>query len=84
MSSIRRRARRSEVDRQLSPWSRRRIISWTLFTLASVVAGQHLLAHAGWQPIPMAMGWQDILIGYPTAALLGIVGLMAMDPNPRL
>ena len=84
MTSFSRRVRRSEVDKQLSPWSVRRIASWSLFALALLIAGQHLLAHAGWAPIPIGMGWQDILIGYPMAAVLAIVGLIVMDPNPRL
>ena len=84
MGSFRRRVQRSEVDKQLSNWSRRRLLSWSLFGLALLVAAQHLLAHAGWRPIPMPMGAQDLLIGYPTAAILAIIGLFALDPNPRL
>lgn len=84
MSSIRRRALQSAADRQLSNWSKRRVLSWSLFALAGVVAIQHLLAHGGFQPIPISMGWQDLLIGYPTAILLAIVGGMTLDPNPRI
>ena len=84
VGSVRRRIRRSEVDKQLSNWTTRRVLSWSLFGLAVVVAAQHLLAHAGWKPIALSMGWQDLLIGYPTAAILAIVGLLALDPNPRL
>ncbi|NYI77056.1 hypothetical protein [Nocardioides panzhihuensis] len=84
MASIRRRAKKSDIDRQLSNWSKRRIASWSLFGLAAVVAIQHLVAHAGWHPIPMSMGWQDVLIGYPMAIGLGIIGGIVMDPNPRV
>ena len=84
MGSVRRRIRRSQADRQLSNWTKRRVLSWSLFTAAVLVAGQHLLAHAGWKPIGISMGWQDLLIGYPTAAILAILGLFALDPNPRL
>lgn len=84
MSSIRRRARNSEIDQQLSNWSRRRILSWSLFGLAVFVAGQHLVAHAGFRPLPISMGWQDIVVGYPTAVVLLILGGIALDPNPRL
>lgn len=73
-----------DVDRQLSGWSRRRVISWTFFGLALLVAGQHLLAHAGLRPLPMSMARQDIFIGYPAAFVLAIVGGLTMDPNPRL
>ena len=84
MASIRRRARKSDVDRQLSSWSKRRVASWSLFGLAAVVAVQHLVAHAGWRPIPISMGWQDLLIGYPMAIVLAIIGAVMLDPNPRI
>ena len=73
-----------EIDRQLSTWSKRRVLSWSLMGLAVVVAATHLLAHAGWRPIPMGMGRQDLLLGYPMAALLFLAGLIALDPRPRL
>ena len=84
MTSFSRRVRRSEVDKQLSGWSKRRIASWSLAVLAALVAAQHLLAHAGWRPIPISMGWQDLLIGYPTAMVLLVVAAIVMDPNPRI
>lgn len=84
MASVRRRAKRSDVDKQLSNWTKRRIASWTLFVLAALVAIQHLVAHAGWRPIPISMGWQDLLIGYPMAIVLAIIGGIVMDPNPRV
>ncbi|GAA1130121.1 hypothetical protein [Nocardioides aquiterrae] len=84
MASIRRRARKSDVDKQLSNWSKRRIASWSLFALAALVAVQHLVAHAGWRPIPISMGWQDLLIGYPAAIVIAIIGGIVMDPNPRV
>jgi len=83
MASIRRRATRP-IDDGLSNWSVRRVTSWSLFALAALIAAQHLVAHAGWRPIPLSMGWQDILIGYPTAGVLLVVGLLALDPNPRI
>ena len=84
MSSIRRRAKKSDIDKQLSNWSKRRVLSWSLFALAGLVAVQHLLAHAGFRPIPISMGWQDILVGYPAAIVLAVIGGIAMDPNPRI
>ena len=69
---------------QLSrPWTRRRVVSTTLLTLAPVIAIQHLVAHFGIRPIPIPMGWQDILIGYPMAAVIAVVGAMFLDPHPR-
>jgi hypothetical protein len=73
-----------DIDRQLSPWSRRRVLSWSLFTLAVLMAGQHLLAHAGWRPVPITMAKQDIFLGYPAALVLGILAAITMDPHPRL
>ena len=84
MSSIRRRAKKSDIDKQLSNWSKRRVLSWSLFALAGLVAAQHLLAHAGFRPLPISMGWQDILVGYPAAIVLAVIGGIAMDPNPRI
>ncbi|HRY09768.1 MAG TPA: hypothetical protein P5544_07325 [Candidatus Nanopelagicales bacterium] len=84
MSSIRRRARKSDIDRQLSNWSKRRILSWSLFGLAGLIAVQHVLAHGGFRPVPISMGWQDLLIGYPTAIVIAIIGGIALDPNPRV
>ena len=45
MASIRRRAKSSDVNKQLSGWSKRRIASWSLFGLAALVAGQHLVGY---------------------------------------
>lgn len=84
MSSIRRRAKKSDVDKQLTNWTKRRVLSWSLFGLAGLVAVQHVLAHGGFRPLPISMGWQDILVGYPTAIGLVIIGGIMLDPNPRI
>lgn len=84
MASNRRRPKKSAADKHLSNWSTRRVLSTALFALAGLVAVQHLLAHGGFQPIPMSMGWQDLLVGYPMAILLAIAAGIAMDPNPRI
>jgi hypothetical protein len=55
-----------------------------LFVLAGFVAVQHLVAHAGFRPLPFSMGWQDLIVGYPAAAVLAVAGLIALDPNPRI
>lgn len=68
-----------DINRQLSGWSRRRIAAWALFGLALVIVVQHLLAHSGWQPLPFSMGWQDLLLGYPMAGLLAIVGAFMLE-----
>ena len=76
--------RRAPSNQSLGTWSKRRVLSWSLFVVAVVTAGNHLLAHAGWRVIPMGMGKQDIFVGYPMAAVLFLAGLFALDPNPRL
>lgn len=82
--SNRRRAKKSAVDQQLSNWSKRRVLSWSMFALAGIIAVQHLLAHGGFRPLPISMGWQDLLVGYPMAMVLAVAGGIALDPNPRL
>lgn len=67
-----------EIDRQLSGWTLRRILCWTLFCLAAAIAVQHWLAHLAWKPLPFSMGWQDLLVGYPTASLLALVGAILL------
>jgi hypothetical protein len=52
-SRIRRRDNESAVGEKLSNWTRRRVLSWSLFALASIIAIQHLVAHGGFRPIPI-------------------------------
>jgi len=78
-----RRRREREFQRQLHPWTRRRVTSWALFVVAFVMAVQHLVAHLGYRPVPMNMGQQDILIGWPMAGVLALVGLMTIDPPAK-
>jgi len=80
-SKVRKRQSR-EINRQLHPWTKRRVAAWTLFVLAFVIAVQHIFAHLGTRPIPIGMGLQDIVIGWPMAGLIGIAGLMILDPRP--
>lgn len=72
-----------EIERQLNGWTRCRILSWALFLLAAAVAIQHLVAHLGWRPLPVSMGWQDLLVGYPAAGLIAVLGAIMLDPRPR-
>ena len=76
------RARKRAARQELSLWPKRRIAAWALFGLAIVVAVQHILAHSGWRPIPLSMGWQDILLGYPMAGVIAVAGAMMLDPHP--
>ncbi len=78
------RPRGSAHEQSLNPWTRRRVLCWTLFVLAGVMAVNHLVAHAGTRILPLGMGKQDIFLGYPMAALLALSGLIALDPRPKL
>ena len=72
------RERQRQVDRQLRVWTPRRFLGWTLAAVAIVVATVHWIAHIGYRPIPLSMGAQDLLIGYPAAALLGVVAVIIL------
>lgn len=86
------RAMRSQAEQQaaaertrgrtLAAATRRRWAYWSLFSLAAVIVMQHLLAHSGWKPIPLTMGWQDLLVGYPMGGLLAIAGLFVWGSAP--
>ena len=71
-----------EINRQLHPWTKRRIAAWTLFLVAFVIAVNHVFAHLGDRLVPIGMGTQDLVIGWPVAGLIALVGLMIIDPRP--
>lgn len=76
-------AAQRDIDRQLRAWTPRKILSRGLMLLAFVVAAQHVLAHAGWRPLPLSMGWQDIVLGYPMAGVLLVIGAILLEAHPR-
>lgn len=52
---------------------KRHAIAYGLFAVAAVIAVSHFFEHAGLiQPLPPALA--DLLIGWPMAALLALVG----------
>lgn len=71
-------ARQREMNRQLRSWTPRRLVGWALAAAAALVGAVHWLAHLGWRPIPLSMGWQDLLVGYPTAGLLAIAAAVSL------
>lgn len=79
----RRRQAQADIARQLRHWPPRRVAAWTLFVLAIVIAAQHVVAHGGVRPLPLSMGWQDLLVGYPMAALIFLVGLFVLEPRGK-
>jgi hypothetical protein len=54
-------------------------VGWALVSLAVLVAVVDLLAHLGLRPLPLTVGWQDLLVGYLMAALLAIVGFVYLS-----
>lgn len=65
---------------------RETVLTWIgrgLIATAAVVILQHLVAHAGYHPVPLSMGNQDLLIGYPTGALLAITGAVIWGRHPH-
>lgn len=77
----RRRAAQADINRQLRRWPPRRIAAWALFVLGGLIAGQHIVAHLGVRPLPLTMGWQDLLVGYPTALFVVILGAFVVEPR---
>ncbi len=72
-----------QLNQQLGAWTPRRALAWGLMALAFGIAAQHIVAHMGWRPLPFTMGWQDILVGYPTAGLLLVVGACLLPAHAR-
>lgn len=77
----RRRAAQGDINRQLRRWPPRRIVAWGFFVLGGLLAGQHILAHLGARPLPLTMGWQDLIVGYPAALFVVIVGAIVLEPR---
>lgn len=53
-----------------------------LFLVSMLIVVQHLLVHAGWRPLPLTMGWQDVVVGYPTAVLVAFAALFLWGRDP--
>ena len=75
-------ARQREIDRQLRVWTPRRILGWTVGGIAVVVPVVHWIAHLGYPVLPLSLGWQDVLLGYPVAALLGVTAAIILGSGP--
>ncbi|MCV7346002.1 hypothetical protein H7J91_16190 [Mycolicibacterium rhodesiae] len=54
---------------------RRRIAGWSLVVVGAVMGVTHMVTHLGKLHV---MGYQDLLIGYPMAAVLVFVGFFAV------
>ncbi len=83
------RARETQVEqvqaeqlrtRSYASYRRRRFASWALIIAGVVVGVSHWFEHFGLLKI-FSLGVEDLLIGYPTGALLAIGGLMLLPPS---
>ena len=70
----------STSGRKLTPaqYERRRRLGWGLVALGVVVFSQHLFSHMGFFTV-VSSGWDDLLIGYPVAVLLGAGGAVLLS-----
>ena len=59
-------------------YRRRRVLGWTLVGLAVAIGVQHLMSHLGFFHV-ISPGWDDLAVGYPMAALLGITGSIVLS-----
>lgn len=62
----------------LAQYRRRRVLGWGLVGLGAVVFVQHLIAHMGFFTL-ISPGWDDLVAGYPLAAILGIAGAILLS-----
>lgn len=71
-----------EINRQLRAWSPRRIIAWSIIVFAGLMALNHIFAHMGESWLPMSLGWQDLLVGWPMAGVIALVGFIILGQMP--
>ena len=73
-------AQREAERRRLSPTAhqRRRLIGWTLVVLAVAVGVTHWLSHLGTWDFA-SQGVEDLIAGYPMAAVLGVGGAIVLS-----
>ncbi len=73
----------ADLDRQFRTRGRRAWVTRGLFALAALIVVQHLLAHAGWRPLPLAMAAQDLFIGYPVGGVIALAGPLCLGHCPH-
>lgn len=71
-----------DLNDQFKHARRRTLAAAALAIAALIVAIQHLLAHAGWRPVPLTMGAQDLFMGYPVAMLIGVAAVFIWGSIP--
>lgn len=78
-----RRAQQAQKDaheKKLTPqqYTRRRAIGWSMVVVGVVIGVQHWLQHLGVHQV-LSPGLADLLIGYPSAGLVGIGGAIVLS-----
>lgn len=69
---------KAQAEQRWRQRRRRRFTAYTLFALAGIVALSHVLTHAGAFTIIANKGLADLIIGYPTAGVLAVAGLVLL------
>lgn len=64
----------------MAQYRRRRFAGWTLVSIAIFIGVSHWVGHLGFFHVA-SPGMEDLLIGYPTAALLGIAGSIVLSKS---
>jgi hypothetical protein len=58
----------------------RKILGWSILVVAAAMAVLHMLTHLGrWE----LFRFQDLLVGYPSAAVLAAIGIGLLSYTPR-
>lgn len=70
-------ARRANLITAVRRYQRRRWAGWVLLGLSVVMIVVHFLAHVGTIKL-FSLSLQDVLIGYPTAAVLVLVAVLLL------
>ena len=73
-------AQKQAEARKLSPaaYTRRRVLGWSVVALGVLIGVQHLMHHLGFFTL-ISPGWDDLVAGYPLAAILGIAGAILLS-----
>ncbi len=75
--------RQRQLNRQLRFWTPARLLGWALVAIGVLVGLVHWLAHLGWRPIPLTMGWQDLVLGYPMAGAIIVAAAVFLGRKSR-
>jgi hypothetical protein len=71
-----RRAERGKITP--TAYRRRRIVGWSLVGLGVAIGVQHLFSHMGFFQV-ISAGMDDLVVGYPIAAALGIADSVVLS-----